>query len=123
VGRYGILFFSDWAMRRFGVHFAVPFLEVSGRRLRATKQIGEPIVRGNAEPIAAEKTAHGLAHESIVIELGEAARSRFLIATKRVGGLAARTMYLAVVEIVIAEPSAQVDPQQPRPRRHRPPCW
>jgi hypothetical protein len=46
-----------------------------------------------------------------VIEFGEAACSRFLIATKRVSGLAARTMYLAIVEVVIAQPAAQVDPQ------------
>jgi hypothetical protein len=43
-------------MRRFGIHFAVPFLEISGRRVRAVGEIGEAVARGNAEAIAAEKT-------------------------------------------------------------------
>jgi hypothetical protein len=95
----------------FGVHFAVPFLEISRRRMRAVGEVSEPVLRGNAVPIAAEKALGGLAHESIVVEFGKAACSCFLVETKCVSGLAARTMYLAVVEAVIAEPSAQIDPQ------------
>jgi hypothetical protein len=92
VGRDGILFFSGRAVRRFEVQFAVPLLILARRRLRAARQIGEAVLCGDPEAVAAEKAPGGLVHESIMVEFGKAPRDRFLVTSDCLCCLATRAM-------------------------------
>ena len=97
-------------MGRFDVHFAVPFLEISGWRMRAVGKVGEAVLCCNATPVATEKASDSLTHEPIVIEFGKSARGRFLVEAKCLSCGTARAMHLAVVKVVITEPCAQINP-------------
>jgi len=69
-------------------------------------EIGEAIFRSDPASIGAEKSWAGFAQESVVLILCVSAGYRLLIETERLGGGAAGSKHVAVIEAVITQPSA-----------------
>jgi hypothetical protein len=61
-------------------------------------------------PVTAKETSCCLAQEAEVFEFDEPTSNRVLVGTNCFRCFAAGAMNIAVVEIVIAKPSAQIDP-------------
>jgi hypothetical protein len=89
---------------------AVPFLKVSGWRVRAVSEVGEAIFCGDAASVAPEKSAGGFSQETEVFVLGVSADNRSLTEADCLGCGAAGQMGFAIVQAVIFQPSAQFDP-------------
>jgi len=70
---HGILFFAPAPAGGVDEGLVIPFLEVSGWRMRAVRKFGKAIVRGNAVTIAAEEALAGLAQKPIVLVFGKPA--------------------------------------------------
>src|SRR5215831_524468 len=118
-GEHGILFFPAASARCVDELFPVPLLEVAGRQMCAVSQIGEAVVRADPASVHAEKTEGGHTQEAMVLQLliptHNRARGLGADCFRRV---AAGQEHLAVIYAVVAQPSSQLDPQQPGSRRH-----
>src|SRR6516164_9278495 len=118
-GGYGILFFAGVAAGGIGERFAIPFLEISGWRMRPVSEIGETIVRRDSATIVAEEAFRCLAEEAVVLVFGIPAHNRiFGFGADRFCRTATSQVRFPVVRSIVAQPSSQLDPQQPGSRRH-----
>jgi hypothetical protein len=101
---------------------AVPFFVVAGRRVRAVGEVGEAIFRSNTAPVTPEKTLRCFAQEAEVFVLDEPADNRVFAKTDRLGSVAAGQVDFPVIQPVVSQPSAKLDPKQPPFGGHSPPC-
>ncbi|MFZ1090562.1 MAG: hypothetical protein WAN75_15230 [Xanthobacteraceae bacterium] len=68
---YGILFFPTTPARGIGEQFAIPFFEVSRRRMRAIREFREAITRGDTATVTTQKPFGGLAQKPVMLVLGK----------------------------------------------------
>jgi hypothetical protein len=89
--------------------------------MAAVCEISEAVAGGNASAVTAKEAFAGLAQETVVLVFGVPPGDRVLVDAKRLGGITAGSEYLAIVETVIAQSTAQLYPKQPPFGRHSDP--
>src|SRR5215831_6691705 len=110
-GGYGILFFAGVAAGGIGERFAIPFLEISGWRMRPMSEIGETIARRDSATIVAEEAFRCLAEEAVVLVFGIPAHNRiFGFGADRFCRTATGQVRFPVVRSIVAQPPPQFDP-------------
>jgi hypothetical protein len=87
--------------------FAVPFLEISGRRMCPVREFGEAIVCGDATTIGTEKAIGGFANEAVMFKFGVPSDDATSgLCAERLRGIATGSKDLAVVQVVVAKAAA-----------------
>jgi hypothetical protein len=80
--------------------------------MHAVGEISEAVAGGNTSAVTAEEAFAGPAQETIVLVFGVPPGNRVLVEAKPFGGVAAGSEQLAIVEAVIAQSAAQLNPKQ-----------